>query len=551
MTEHDSRAEHKHGPLGWIDAVVFDLARQMRWTFLPPLMVYFAAGFSGLTGIVGTFFVKENLDLSAAFLAGLAFWAGLPWALKMPLGHLVDIIWKWKWLLVYLGAGLIGLSMVIMYLVITETEMMEAVMPISAWYITSFILSPCGLVIQDAVADAMSVEAVPRVDAEGAPIPEGQSRAMHVTMQTLGRFALISGTVAVALMNIYMFRGIEEMDAAAKADTYAMIYLLALSIPLVSVSGVVLAGIQKYRARHNMMEKGLSEAEADALFERPDEDTTPNPWYFIGGGAFAALTLAVGLGQVPYSQEIIFAGSMGIVLFLMRQLVAALTPAQARALVGTATIIFVFRAVPRPGDGITWFNIDVLGFDQQFLSVLSLITSVLTLVGMVLLRPLMAEKPIVWIVAMLTVAGGVLTLPNIGLYYGIHEITAPLTGGMVDARFIAILDTAIESPLGQVVMIPMLAWIARNAPSDLKATFFAVMASFTNLALSASSLTTKYLNQVFTVTREVSDPETGAVTVPADYSELGMLLIVVTTITVVVPLLVIWIVQNSALRTED
>jgi len=207
--------------------------------------------------------------------------------------------------------------------------------------------------------------------------------------------------------------------------------------------------------------------------------------------------------------------------------------------------------VPRPGDGITWFNIDVLGFDQQFLSVLSLITSVLTLVGIVVLRPLMAEKPIVWIVAMLTIAGGVLTLPNIGLYYGIQDITAPLTGGVVDARFIAILDTAIESPLGQVAMIPMLAWIARNAPSNLKATFFAVMASFTNLALSASSLTTKYLNQIYTVTREVRDPATGAVTVPADYSELGVLLIAVTAITVGIPLLVIWLVQNSRLRTTD
>ena len=551
MTGSGASAHRPHGIRGWIDAVVFDLARQMRWTFLPPLMVYFAAGFSGLTGIVGTFFVKEYLDLSAAYLAGLAFWAGLPWALKMPLGHLVDIIWRWKWLLVYLGAGLIGLSMIIMYLVITQTAMMEAIMPINAWYITSFLLSPCGLVIQDAVADAMSVEAVPRVDAAGEPIPEEQSRALHVTMQTLGRFALISGTVAVAVMNIWMFRGIEAMDASAKAETYATIYLLALSIPVVSVSGVVLAGVQKYRARHKMLRKGLSSAETDALFERPDEDTRPNPWYFIGGGAFVALTLAVGLGQVPFGQEIVFAGSMTIVLLLMRQLIAVLTPAQARALIGTATIIFMFRAVPRPGDGIIWFNIDVLGFDQQFLSVLSLITSVLTLVGMVVLRPMMASRPIVWIVAMLAVAGGVLTLPNIGLYYGIQDITAPLTGGVVDARFIAILDTAVESPLGQVAMIPMLAWIARNAPENLKATFFAVMASFTNLALSASSLTTKYLNQIFIVTREVTDPATGVVTIPADYSQLGILLIVVTAITVGVPLLVIWLVQHSRLRTSD
>lgn len=535
----------------WIDAVVFDLGRQMRWTFLPPLMVYFAAGFSGLTMIVGTFFVKEYLDLSAAYLAGLAFWAGLPWALKMPLGHLVDIIWRWKWLLVYLGAGLIGLSVFIMYLLLTQTEMMTAIMPMAAWYITSYLLAPCGLVIQDAVADAMSVEAVPRVDPEGHEIGLEQSRAMHTTMQTLGRFALISGTVAVAVLNISMFSGIEAMADDAKRQIYATIYLTALLIPVVSVSGVVLAGIQKFRARRGFIRGGLDPVEVDALFERPDEKTEPNPWYFIGGAGFVAISLTVGLSDIAYGQEIIFVGSMTIVLLLMRQLIAVLTQAQARALIGTAVVIFIFRAVPRPGDGYTWFSIDVLGFDQQFLSILSLITSVLTLVGMVILRPLMASKPIVYIVVLLTLAGGVLSLPNIGLYYGIQDITAPLTGGIVDARFIAILDTAIESPLGQVAMIPMLAWIARNAPNDLKATFFAVMASFTNLALSASSLLTKYLNNVFVITREVTDRETGQVTTPADYSDLGILLIIVSLVTVGLPLLAVAMVQNSRLRTQD
>jgi hypothetical protein len=535
----------------WIDAVVFDLGRQMRWTFLPPLMVYFAAGFSGLTMIVGTFFVKEYLDLSAAYLAGLAFWAGLPWALKMPLGHLVDIIWRWKWLLVYLGAGLIGLSVFIMYLLLTQTGMMTAIMPMSAWYITSYLLAPCGLVIQDAVADAMSVEAVPRVDDQGREIGLEQSRAMHTTMQTLGRFALISGTVAVAVLNISMFSGIEALADEAKRQIYANIYLTALLIPVVSVSGVVLAGIQKIRARRGMIRRGLDPAEADALFERPDEDTRPNPWYFIGGAGFVAISLTVGLSDIAFGQEIIFVGSMAIVLLLMRQLIKVLTQAQARALIGTAVVIFIFRAVPRPGDGYTWFSIDVLGFDQQFLSILSLITSVLTLVGMVILRPLMASKPIVYIVVLLTLAGGILSLPNIGLYYGIQDITAPLTGGIVDARFIAILDTAVESPLGQVAMIPMLAWIARNAPNDLKATFFAVMASFTNLALSASSLLTKYLNKVFVITREVTDRETGQVTTPADYSDLGILLIVVSVVTVGLPLLAVAMVQSSRLRTQD
>ena len=34
----------------------------LRLSYLPPLMVYAAYGVSGLTGIVGTFFVKDYLD---------------------------------------------------------------------------------------------------------------------------------------------------------------------------------------------------------------------------------------------------------------------------------------------------------------------------------------------------------------------------------------------------------------------------------------------------------------------------------------------------------
>ena len=75
----------------------------MRLSYLPPLMVYTAAGISGLTGIVGTFFVKEYLGFSAEFLAALSFWMGIPWAAKMPLGHVVDLIWRHKAALVYMA----------------------------------------------------------------------------------------------------------------------------------------------------------------------------------------------------------------------------------------------------------------------------------------------------------------------------------------------------------------------------------------------------------------------------------------------------------------
>ena len=137
------------------------------------------------------------------------------------------------------------------------------------------------------------------------------------------------------------------------------------------------------------------------------------------------------------------------------------------------------------------------------------------------------------------------------MYYEMHHWTSDLTGGVIDARFIAIINTAVESPLGQVSMIPLLAWIAKNAPAHLKATFFAVFASFTNLALSASALGTKYLNQVFIVTREVKDKITNDIVTTADYSELGLLLITVAGIALILPIGTVIIIQHSRFRTTD
>ena len=100
-------------------------------------------------------------------------------------------------------------------------------------------------------------------------------------------------------------------------------------------------------------------------------------------------------------------------------------------------------------------------------------------------------------------------------------------------------------------MIPMLAWIAKNAPAHLKATFFAVFASFTNLALSANALGTKYLNEIFIITREVKDKITGQIQSMADYSELGMLLIVVTLLTLIIPIITVWLIQKSRFYTKE
>ena len=513
----------------WIDCNILSLGREIRFSYLPPLMVYMAYGISGLTGIVGTFFVKDYLGLSASFLAALGFWAGIPWALKMPIGHLVDLLWRWKGWLVGLGAGLLAASLGIMAALIGSREAMTSILPAEAWYVISALLGPIGYVVQDAVADAMTVDAVPRVDERGQPFDQPTLKLMHTTMQTLGRVAIVGGGILVAMINVYVFTGVEGLAQAETVQLYKQVYLIALVIPFVSVLGVGVAWfLQQHHMQQLRRQRFTHEQINEMVRDRGNlaEATKPNWWILGGSLLFVFFTLTIGFGGFSYSEEIVFIGSMTIVLFLMARLVRELEPDKRFILVGTAVVVFIFRAIPGTGPGTTWWMIDQLKFDQQFLSILSLIGSTLTLAGMFVFRRFMAERSIAYVVGFLTVIGTILTLPIVSMFYGLHEWTARITGGVVDARFIALIDTALESPLGQISMIPMLAWIANSAPANLKATFFAVMASFTNLALSLSQLGTKYMNEIYVVAREVRDQASGVIQTPADYSHLGSLLIV-------------------------
>lgn len=533
----------------WFSQNILSLGNEMRFSYLPPLMVYMAAGISGLSAIVGTFFVKDYLGLSAEFLAALGFWAMIPWALKIPVGHLVDLIWRYKGWLVVLGASLIATSLLIMVGLLTDLAAMSAIMSAEKWYVWSVLLAPVGYVIQDVVADGMTVDAVPHHDVNGEDIPEADLKLMHITMQTLGRVAIIGGSLLVAVVNLYIFRDISSLSELEKVAAYGDIYRMSLLIPVISVLGVGLAALFQYKETKQMIASGMSQQEVHALRLDAIDAISPNWWILGGSLVFVAFTLSMGLSDYEYSQEVIFLGSMSIISFLIYRLTRELKPEARATLIGTAIIIFVYRAIPSPGPGMTWWMIDQLEFDQQFFSVLSLIGSMLTLTGMFIFRRFMAGHSLAYIVGMLTIASSLLSLPFLGMFYGLHEWTASLTGGVVDARFIALIDTAIESPLGQIAMIPMLAWIANSAPAHLKATFFAVMASFTNLALSLSQLGTKYLNQLYTVSREVRDPMTDVVKTAADYSHLGTLIMLSLVIGLTLPFLAIFIVRISPLKS--
>src|SRR5262249_19741701 len=148
----------------------------------------------------------------------------------------------------------------------------------------------------------------------------------------------------------------------------------------------------RWRDARRLLAKGFARTEVRRMLN-PHGERPPINWWIIGGGlVFAAVSLGVVIGDVPVGHEIVFAASMAIVLFLMLRITSGLDPHARHVLVGTAALVFVFRAIPGPGAGSTWWMIDQLGFDQQFLAELSLIGSALTLAGLFVFRRFMAER---------------------------------------------------------------------------------------------------------------------------------------------------------------
>ena len=149
----------------------------------------------------------------------------------------------------------------------------------------------------------------------GMDYSKDQVKIMHTTMQTLGRFAIIGGTVLVALANVILFRDVESLEQAEKINLYGSIYIYALIIPLVSILGVVLANYLRQKKIDILKSKGVEFKD-----ERGNEKAEINWWILGGSLIFVIFTLSIGSFNVPFAQEIVFIGSVIIILFLMFKL---------------------------------------------------------------------------------------------------------------------------------------------------------------------------------------------------------------------------------------
>jgi hypothetical protein len=467
--------------------------RAFRITYLPLLMVYFAYGALGLVAVAQGFWEKKGLTLSPTELAQLGVWLALPWAIKMVFGEMVDtvaILGSRRRIYVFLGAALVATSLVMMagaaggWLTFAKPDTI---------YIAAALLSVIGIVLQDVVADAMSTEVVRRTEPDGSPRPQADIDYDLGMVQALGRLALYLGILLTARAAGWL----------AQTLPYETVFLIGLVIPLVSVTGALFVRLEASECR-------------------------PTDWRILGGGlAFGAFVVAIGVLSVPFGQEVIFVVSMVVIVAMLIRVTKDVAPEVRRRIAYAAILIFAFRAVPGVGAGYSWFTMDKLGFDEEFFGRLNEIGAFLGLAAAWLLSDAITRQPVARVLLWLTMAGLVLAIPNFMLVMGAHEWTDRVLG--IGARGIALIDAAAQSPLVQISMIPLLTLTAIYAPPAQRATWFALMASFMNLALVAGQLQTKYLNQIFDVNR-------------GSYDNLPALLAIVVAIGFIVPITAILLV---------
>jgi hypothetical protein len=453
------------------------------------MAVYLTTGLAGLASVTSTLFMKDIVTLSAAQLISLSIWVGLPWSIKMVFGTLIDgvpIFGSNRKAYIYLGNLLIVLGTLGMVDHASTQYIFNLVGEYMGLLLTG-LTTTIGVVTADIVADTMAIEVVEESD------PKMRDKELGM-VQVLSRLFLSTGILIGAAITGPLATNLEPH----------IVYLLVLICPLIAVIATSIAPTQLQDTLKPVLNKPI----------------------LIGGLVYGGLCILAGAFLGEYAQISVFIIAMTALLLMMKSLLKEMPENMVKSFVMAMLAIFMFRVVPGIGPAGSWFYIEQLGFSANFLGTLSIVGAVSSFVVLWLLADSITNHSIFKTMSILIFMVTLLSLPDILVYYNVHNMLG------VNAKTLILADTAMIGPMGQLSMIPLGVLIARNAPRQSRAVYIALTASLMNISLVAGDLITKFLNDIFIVTR-------------TDFSQLGYLMVTSLTLSTVLSIMGLVILRRS------
>ena len=424
----------------------FDLLRSVLQGIEPSadvaaiLVVYFVQGALGLARLSTTFYLKDDLHLSAAEVAALGGVITLPWLVKPLYGFVTDSypFLGYRRRSYLAAAGAVGCAS---YLALS------AGLPTAPQTVGALVLGSAAVAVSDVVADSMVVEraraiglgtavahddddddaadAAPALtEASDAALPEltlttdAQAREENKASGTLQ--SLCWSSRAVGSLSSAYFSG-----AALQALGAKTVFGISSILPLLVTAAAVFVDEPR-------LEEAPDEADADE----------------------ASSQLEVAKAQVAL-------------------LWSALSR---REIWQPALFVGFFLATPSADSAFLYFLTDDLGFSQEFLGRVSLGGSVASIAGITIYQRYLRSVRVSTLLLWTTLA----CLP-FGLLQLALVTHANRQFGLPDSWF-AFGDDVVLSVLGEFAHMPTLVLAARLCPAGVEGTLFATLMSLYNAA---------------------------------------------------------------------
>ena len=413
---------------------------------------------SVLTQVPQIFWYKNNLSLTATELIELGIWGMLPWTLKIAFSQFIEnipIFGNSRKSYIVVGSIVFAIGNLFLALVA------ENILFWSIYHqllVANFLIQ-AGLVIQDIVADTLCAELVEH------KLPSEQRKKELAAIQITGRMCTVIFTFFTVGLSSYLGNKLP----------FKQIVYFEIILGLITILSIFF------------------------IKEPTIERQKPNLRIIIPAFAIALLSLFFELSGFKFTQEILIFVNFLFLYIIFKNFYKDFDHHTIYKLKVLAIVIFSYKATPELGQAINWWQIDILGFDQQFFANLRQTSYLLAFFITMFLSHFIVKQDIIKVILYMTLFKTIIFIPYIAMSFGFHDWTMEHFG--FGARTIAIGEILRDRPSTTVIMAAIFTIASFLAPKDNKPTWFALIACFLNLGHMFSILSGKWLNQLFVIER--------------------------------------------------